>query len=238
MQAFTQSGKPSVPKSRNQLKFEENIIILCAEAYTPLSIVEWTPFRRLIGNLDGPVTPKSRTRLTQKLIPKKYVRLKLLSEHSWLNSIAFFCLLIYGWLGWRITPPPPPPSPHNVCMEIQACAPWNAIFKSWNLWHQYKYSRFEINGGFCHSRKIHRVYNKWRIKFEDVSGCIGGKSYKHRNLPHTTNYVSSRLFRPCVTRCVQVSRFGLQVQGWRGHNFCVRCNGLKNSCKLCYMDKE
>ena len=37
-----------------------------------------------------------------------------------------------------------------------------------------------------------------------------------------------RIFWPCVTRCTQGSHFGFQVQGWRGHNSCVHCNGPKS----------
>ena len=131
-----------------------------------------------------------------------------------------------------------PPSPWNVCMEIWACVPWNFIFKSLDWWHQFQYYRFEVNGGFYHSIKSHFVYERWRIKFEYVSGCIWGKSYKHRILPHTTNYVSTILIRPCVTRCMQGSCFGLQVRGWIGNNPCVRWNVTKNSRDLCYLDKE
>ena len=167
----------------------------------------------------------------RNLLPEKYGKLQLLLAHIWLNSIAFFCLFIYGWLRWRGIFPPP--SPWNVCMEIRACAPWNAIFKSWNWWHQSQYYCFEINGGFYHSRKSHRAYEQWRIQFEDVSECIGGKSYKLRNLMHTTNYGSKILFCPYVTRWMQGSRSVLQVQGWGRHNCCVRCNGLKNPHDLC-----
>ena len=38
MKDFTNSGKPYDPKSRKQLQTKDDIIILCAEAYTPLFI--------------------------------------------------------------------------------------------------------------------------------------------------------------------------------------------------------
>ena len=61
---------------------------------------------------------------------KKYGKLQLLPAHSSLNSIALVCLLIYGWLGLRRNFYPP--IPWNMCIEIQACAPWNSIFKNCN----------------------------------------------------------------------------------------------------------
>ena len=60
-----------------------------------------------------------------------------------------------------------------------------------------------------------------------MSGCIGGKNYKHRNLLHTTNYVLTRLFCPYITRCM-LGKLFMQVQGWREHNRCVHCNGPKS----------
>ena len=86
---------------------------------------------------------------------------------------------------------------------------------------------FEINGRFYHSIKSHCVYKRRRIKFEDMSGYIVGKSYEHRNLPHTTNYLSKILFSPWVTRCTQGSRFRLQVRGLQGHIRHLRCNDPK-----------
>ena len=114
---------------------------------------------------------------------KKWGELQLLSAHSWLNSIVFVFLLIYGWLVRRSYFFPP--ISWNVCMEIWACSPWNAIFKIWNWWNQYQYYYFEINGGFFYSRQSHRVCKRWNIQSEDMSGCIGVKTCKRRNLPHT-----------------------------------------------------
>ena len=101
-----------------------------------------------------------------------------------------------------------------------------SVFPFWLQWRIY------------HSRQIHCIYKQWEIQSEDVSRCTGGKSYKHPNLPHTTNYISTRLFRPCILRCMRGKKIGLQSWGWRGHNHRVHCNGLKKSHDLCFVDNE
>ena len=68
--------KPYNPKSHNRLKFEVDTVILFAKTYTPFYIVEWTSFRILIENLDGHITPISRTRLTWKQIQEKVWEIK------------------------------------------------------------------------------------------------------------------------------------------------------------------
>ena len=104
--------------------------------------------------------------------------------------------------------------------------------------HQSHYYRFEIYGRFYYSRQIFFVYERWRIQFEDVPWCIGGESYKQHNLPHTTNYVSTRFFFTCITSCMQGKSFGLQVRGWQRHNHHVCCNSPKNYHEFCYVDEE
>ena len=57
--------------SKEQLLFEEEIIALSAQAYTPISLVENESFRALILNRDPRLHMVSRTCLSRTLIPSK-----------------------------------------------------------------------------------------------------------------------------------------------------------------------
>ena len=109
MQAFAHEGETYGPKSWNQLKVEDYTIIIRAEVYTPISMVEHTSFRRLIGNLDGCVTPISRTRLTWKLIPEKVWQIKV-TVVAHLDKLNFICLSFDLWMT-RIMEESPPSKP-------------------------------------------------------------------------------------------------------------------------------
>ena len=71
MTKWIHSKKKYEMNSKEQLSFEEDIIALSAQAYTPLSLVENESFRTLILNRDPRLHMVSRTRLSRTLIPSK-----------------------------------------------------------------------------------------------------------------------------------------------------------------------
>ena len=97
MQTFAHSGKTYNPKSLKLLQFEDDTIIICEEAHTPLSVVERTSFRLFVGNLYGHVTPISRTLLTWKMIPEK-VREITVTVGVHLAKFGCICLSFDLWM--------------------------------------------------------------------------------------------------------------------------------------------
>ena len=56
----------------HQASFDENILDFMAKAYTPLSLVDYREFRKLISLLDPCIVPVSRPRISRNVILFKY----------------------------------------------------------------------------------------------------------------------------------------------------------------------
>ena len=77
--------------------FEENIVDLTAKAYTPLSLVDFREFRKLISSLDPLIVPVSRSRLSINLIPLKYEAVKY-DLMKVINNFPYVALSFDLWM--------------------------------------------------------------------------------------------------------------------------------------------
>ena len=82
---------------KQQASFEETIVALMAKAYTPLSLLDFREFRKLISSLDPGIVPVLRSRLSRKFIPLKYedVEYDMMKE---LNNGPYVILSFDLWI--------------------------------------------------------------------------------------------------------------------------------------------
>ena len=72
---------------------------LMAKSYTPLSLVDFCEFRKLISSLDPPIVPVLRSRLSRRLIPLKYETvesdvMKVLNNCPYVVLSFYLCMSI------------------------------------------------------------------------------------------------------------------------------------------------
>ena len=145
---------------------------------------------------------------------KKCGKPQLLSAHSWINSLAFVCIFIYGRLGRRRKnlPSNPMECVHrntSICtlechienLALMASIP---VFPFWNQWRILPFKKKSL-----------RIWAKEYAILRCARMHCREKLQTPKFTAHKKRFLT-RLFLPCVTRYMQGNRFGFQVRGWQG----------------------
>ena len=141
------------------------------------------------------------------MIQKRYGKSHLLSAHSWINSVLFFVFLFMNYLD----------DGENLHLQAHGVCVWKYEYVHLVM----AYSKVGTDGINISIRVLKLVedftiQDKFIARMCDEFVCARQPfwiSNTRMTRAHTKNYVSTRFFLPCITRCVQGSRFGFQIQG-------------------------
>ena len=79
------------------MEHEDHLVMMMAHVGTPLSLVEGEAFRMMVTNLDLPIRPITRSKLTSTLIPHKLKKVET-DVSSLLDDVCFVVIYCDLWM--------------------------------------------------------------------------------------------------------------------------------------------